>query len=195
VYYGHGEGETEDKTEISKYLREVDKGITKLLKDEKAPLVVAAVDYLFYAYREVNSLNNLYDQHISGNQKLLGLRSLHNLALDLLQPYFNKTKEEKKEVFRQFLGTPKTANTIDDIVPAALQGKIDSLFILKNQDVFGMFDEVNDKVKYKEGAESAEVSLFNLAAKEAFLRGANVYLVEPEGMPDGFSIINALYRY
>jgi hypothetical protein len=58
-----------------------------------------------------------------------------------------------------------------------------------------MVDEVSDQVEYKVGAELAEVSLFNLAAKEAFLHGGNVYLVEQEEMPDGFSIINALYRY
>jgi hypothetical protein len=195
VYYGHGEGKEENKTEINKYLRKVNKGITKLLKNEKVPLVVAGVDYLVSAYREVTSLDNLYERHIPGNPKLLGLESLHKRALDLLQPYFNKTKKEKTEVFRQFQGTPKTANNIDDIVPEAMHGKIDTLFMLKDQDVFGMVDEVSDQVEYKEGAELAEVSLFNLAAKEAFLHGGNVYLVEQEEMPDGFSIINALYRY
>lgn len=132
VFYGHGEGKDENKTGINKYLREVDKGISKLLKGEKVPLVVAGADYLF---------------------------------------------------------------SIDDIVPAAVHGKIDTLFILKNQDVFGMYNDVSEKVKHKEGAELAEVSLFNLAAKEAFLHKGNVYLVEKEEMPDGFSIINALYRY
>ncbi|HSN08528.1 MAG TPA: hypothetical protein VLS85_05800, partial [Hanamia sp.] len=87
VFYGHGEGKDENKTEINKYLREVDKGITKLLKGEKVPLVVAGADYLFSAYREVNSFDNLYDRHISVNPKLLGVESLHRRALDLLQPY------------------------------------------------------------------------------------------------------------
>lgn len=58
-----------------------------------------------------------------------------------------------------------------------------------------MYNDVSEKVKHKEGAELAEVSLFNLAAKEAFLYKGNVHLVEKEDMPDGFSIINALYRY
>lgn len=195
VYYGHGEGGEDNKEEITKYLREVDKGITKLLKDEKAPVVVAGVDSLFSAYRELTNLDNLYDRHISGNPKLQGLRSLHKEAMDLLQPYFNKTKKEKTEIFRRFQGTPKTANSIDYIVPAALHGKIDTLFILKKQDIFGMYNQATDKVEYKQGADLAEVSLFNLAAKEAFLYGANVYLVDKEEMPDGFSIINALYRY
>lgn len=157
--------------------------------------MVAGLDYLVSAYREVTSLDNLYERHIPGNLKLLGLESLHKRALDLLQPYFNKTKKEKTEACRQFQGTPKTANNIDDIVPAALHGKVDTLFILKNQDVFGMYNEMTDKVEYKEGTELAEVSLFNLAAKEVFLHGGNVYLVEQEEMPDGFSIINALYRF
>lgn len=86
VFYGHGEGKDENKTGINKYLREVDKGISKLLKGEKVPLVVAGADYLF---------------------------------------------------------------SIDDIVPASVHGKIDTLFILKNQDVFGMYNDVGEKVKHK----------------------------------------------
>lgn len=194
VFYGHGEGD-DKKLEINKYLRAVDKGLAKLLKNEKVPVVVAGADYLCAIYRELTSLDNLNDHHISGSPKLMGLQSLHKSALNLLQPYFNKTKKEKTEAYRQFQGTPKTANSIDYIVPAAISGKIDTLFILKNQDVFGMYDEVSNKVEYKEGAELAEVSLFNLAAKKAFLHGANVYMVDKDEMPDGFSQINALYRF
>jgi hypothetical protein len=194
VFYGHGEGD-DKKTEINKYLRAVDKGLAKLLKNEKVPVVMAGADYLCAMYRELTSLDNLNDHHISGSPKLMGLQSLHKSALNLLQPYFNKTKKEKAEAFRQLQGTPKTANSVDYIVPAAMSGKIDTLFILKNEDVFGMYDEVSDKVEYKEGAELAEVSLFNLAAKEAFLHGANVYVVDKDEMPDGFSHINALYRF
>ena len=47
VFYGHRQGKDENKTEINKFLREEDKGITKLLKDGKVPLVVAGADYLF----------------------------------------------------------------------------------------------------------------------------------------------------
>ncbi|MDP4284311.1 MAG: hypothetical protein Q8891_07805 [Bacteroidota bacterium] len=195
IYYGHGEGKDENKTEINKYLREVDKGLMKLLKDEKDPLVIAGVDYLFSAYREINSFNNLCDRHISGNPKLMGLQSLHDRALDFLQPFFNRTKKDKMEAFREFQGTPRTGNSIDEIVPAAIHGKIDTLFMLKDQDVFGVYNPVNNKVEIQNGTGLAQVSLFNLAAKEAFLRGANVYLVEQEEMPDGFSTVDALYRY
>jgi len=194
VYYGQGAAD-DKKTEIKKYLREVVKGIEKLLKDNKAPMVVAGADELFSMYREVNTLSHLYERHISGKPKLMDLSFLHNKALDVLQPYFNKTRTDKTEAFRQLSAASKTSNNIDEIVPAAIHGKIDTLFLLKNQDNFGLYDAENDKVEYKEDAGMAEVSLFNLAAKEAFLHGANVYLVEREEMPDGFSIINALYRY
>lgn len=194
VYYGHGTDD-DNKTEIKKYLREVVKGIEKLLKDNKAPMVVAGPDELFSMYREVNTFSHLYERHISCKPKLMDLSFLHNKALDVLEPYYNKTRTDKTEAFRQLSGTPKTSNNIDEIVPAAIHGKIDTLFLLKNKDNFGLYDAQSDKVEYKEDAGMVEVSLFNLVAKEAFLHGANVYLVEREEMPDGFSIINALYRY
>lgn len=194
VYYGQGAAD-DNKTEIKKYLREVVNGLEKLLKDNKAPMVVAGADELFSMYREVNTLSHLYERHISGKPKQMDLSFLHNKALEVLQPYFNKTRTGKTEAFRQLSGTGKTSNNIDEIVPAAIHGEIDTLFLLKGQDTFGLYDAESDKIEYKEDAGLTEVSLFNLAAKEAFLRGGNIYLADLEEMPDGFSIINALYRY
>jgi|SRR5690242_1468404 len=194
VYYGHGASD-DNKTEIKKYLREVVKGIEEFLKDNKAPVVVAGPDDLFLMFREVNKLPHLFERNIPGKPKLMGLSFLHNMALDVLHPYYNKTRNDKTEAFMRLSGTPRASNNIDEIVPAAIHGRIDTLFLLKNQDIFGLYDAEHNKVEYKEDVELAEVSLFNLAAKEAFLHGANVYLMEREEMPDGFSIVNALYRY
>jgi len=195
VFHGHGEGKDEKKTEIKRYLREIDKGLKKLLNAQQDPLVVACVDYLFPIYKEINTYKHLYPEHISGNPSLPDINTLHSKAWELLKPLTNKTKMEKAEIFRQFQGTARTANSIDEIVPAALHGKIDTLFLQKDEDAFGVYSKKTNTVETEKGGKEAEVSLFNMAAVHAYLHGADVFLMEKEEMPDGFSTINALFRY
>jgi hypothetical protein len=195
IIYGHGEGKDDNKIEINKFLKEVDGGLTEILKDETAPLLVASVDYLFYNFKDLCSYKHLYDRHIAGNPRHTGLQTLLREGEDLLQPFFNKTKKDKTESFRQLQGTGSTSNRIEEILPAAIHGRIDSMFILKNRDVFGLYDDKTRLVNVGKKEDLAAVSLFNFVVKEAFLNGANIYLVDQEEMPDGFSTINALFRY
>ena len=58
---GHG-GVTDDtKENLLKYFRLIDRGLHDLLKDERAPLVLAGVEYLFPIYREANTYPRLIE--------------------------------------------------------------------------------------------------------------------------------------
>jgi hypothetical protein len=195
IFHGHGEGKDERKTEIKKYLRAIDKGLMSKLNREQIPLVVAGVEFLFSAFSEICTYPHLYPEYITTELKLVNSASLHKKALDLLEPFFNKTRNDRSELYRQFQGTPRTANSIDMIVPAAIDGKIDTLFIQKDFEVSGIYNKARNKVETGKKSEYSEVSLYNLAGVQSFLHGANVFLVEKNEIPDGFSSINALFRY
>ncbi len=195
LFHGHGEGKDEKKTEIKKYIRAIDKGLMELLPNESAPLVVAGVDHIFSYFKEISSYKNIYPKHISGNISSIDLNTLQNRASDILKPYFNKTRSEKAEMYRQFQGTLRTANSIDKVIPAVFDGKVDTLFVKRGHDVFGIYNKPENKVEISKDGELAEVSLYNLAAMQSFLHGADVYFVDEDEMPDGFSTINALFRY
>jgi len=80
-------------------------------------------------------------------------------------------------------------------LPAALQGKIDTLFVRKDQDIFGIYDAINHHVEIREDQEKTHVSLLNMAAVKTFLQGGTVYVMEKDDMPNPFSKVNALYRF
>jgi hypothetical protein len=194
--HGHGEGEARKKNELLLFFRDVDKGImSKLHEFQQFPLVVCCIDYYFPVYREANTHANLYPQFASCNPADLDARSLHQKAWQVIEPYFTRAFHEKKERF--FIGTDKgkASSNIREIIPAAIQGKIETLFLEKNADVFGIYDPSTGGISIQEEQSIANVSLMNMAAKKVFEQGGSVYLLNKEDMPEPSSEINALFRY
>ena len=195
-FHGHGESETSDKNELLLFFQAIDKGIMSKVHDfQETPLLVCCIDYYFPIYKEANTHKYLFQQHISYNPADLDEISLHKKARELLKPYFNQHLNTKKNKFMEGLAKGKASTEIEDIIPAAVQGRVDTLFVEKNSDVFGVYDPIADKVGIQETQQLPGVSLTNLAAKKVFEQGGTVYVMDTDEMPDNSYEINALFRF
>lgn len=82
------EGESDDrdraykdrKTEIVKYFRALDRALWPTLRDEHAPLVLAAVGYLQPLFREACRYAHILDAGIAGNPEGISLDELREFA-------------------------------------------------------------------------------------------------------------------
>lgn len=193
--HGYEPATRDRKNEFLRFFNAVDKGLDNILHDEKVPLVVACQDYLFPIYQEANTYKNLYDKCIPGNpQDYRNMFDLHEKAVEQLEPFFDKVKDEKiKEYHEQ--PRDKVISVIADILPAVYEGKIDTLFLQNREDIFGTYDEKNLKVNVEEQHTADNISLMNLAAKKVIEQGGSVFLLESAFMPEKESKMNALLRY
>lgn len=195
-FHGHGESEARDKNELLLFFREIDRGIMSVLHDfQEPPLLLCCLDYYYPVYREANTHKNLYHEYISINPVGLDLRQLHGKAWEIMGPHFAQELNERKEKYLIAIERGKSSSNIREIVPAAVEGKIGTLFIEKNTDVFGVYDPANGGVIINEEHNTSNVSLLNLAAKKVFIQGGKVYILQKHEMPDGSSEMNALLRY
>jgi hypothetical protein len=198
TFHGHSGDKADHKAEILRYLNEVDKGIMNVISHENDPLLIACIDYMFPIYKEANTYPHLWEEeHISGNPADKDPTDLHREGWEILDSYFAKDKKEKLDLFHQFKATEKASTMLEDVVPAAFHGKVDTLFIQNREDEFGTFDgEKNTVHRSDEGHVFGEnYSLLNLAAAQTIAHGGNVYLMDEEEMPDENSIACAYFRY
>jgi hypothetical protein len=91
--------------------------------------------------------------------------------------------------------TQKVAVALEDIVPAAINGKVDTLFVAKGPAIYGSFDEKNNTIGIDKEKSHGNTSLTELAAVNTFLQGGRVYFLPAEEMPDKETPLNALLRY
>lgn len=197
MYHGYGDGKDDEKEELRKYFRAVDEGVMKLLHDvQEAPLVLACVDHYYPLYKEVCTHHNLYPKHIRPITTDYDPALIHERAQEVLKPYFEQHKKEQIAAFKQWHGTGKASADMEQILPEALAGRVEALFVRNKAEVFGEFKAEEKTVTIQVKTEVVlPHSLLNELTSLVFEKGGSVYLLDKENMPDGDAVVNAVYRY
>jgi hypothetical protein len=196
IFHGQGVGIDDSKSNLMRFFQAIDNGLCEILSEERAPLVFAGVEHLFGHFRKANHYRHLLDEFIEGNPDQKRAEELHAEAWKLVEPVFLKKQEETVGLYHELANrqSEKVSSDIREIVPAANQGRTDSLFVLADAHQWGRFDPETDQVKLTESAEPGCEDLLDLATLHTFLKGENVFLVEKETMPDDAPVA-AVFRY
>jgi len=194
----HGQGEQTDKRreEVLQYLRAINQGIMDgILYDLKDPLVVVSQDFLFPMYQKANKYKYLIEDHVEGNPSQMEPALIHEKAWEKVRPVFEEKRQEKLKLYEELAHTARTSDDLDEIVPGAIHGRVDTLFLKNREDVYGTFDQGANKVNIDKEKDISNASLLNMAAAKTFLQNGTVYLLEPEEMPVEVALANAVFRY
>lgn len=195
TFHGHGEGKDGEKKELIKFYRAVGKGLKKVIKNQKTPLIIASVDSVFHLFCKVSTYPTVFNKNITGDPQFKNKLALHQESWDIIASYFEIPKSEKLCQFKELYHSQKTSYEIDAIISASLNGIIDTLFIATNSDIFGLYTPKTRKVTVDKKRENYNVSLTNLAALETFKKGGNVYFLNYDEMPIKEHSMNAIFRY
>ena len=194
----HGQGARSDviKGEILRYFQQIDRGVHERLRDEQAPLVLAAVEYLLPLYREATSYPYLLDAALIGSLDHLSAETLHARAWSIVEPIFQRAEGEAFERYQLLDGTqPSRVSTyLRRIIPAACAGRVETLFVVPEQQQWGDFDRATSALTLHSEALSGDSELLNFAAIQTFLHNGTVYLVDQAWMPHAASRA-AIFRY
>lgn len=196
MFHGHGSGnDSERKLEAQKYFRAIDEGLMQMLHDERAPLVIACVDYLYPIYKEANHYKYLEKQHISGNHDRLDIMQLKEKAWEIVKDTFEQERAAAKDKYDLLLSAGKAAFNPEEVIPAAIIGRAETLFLKRGALVWGTYDRDVNKVHIDQMQRTNNAELLNKAAVEAVKNGGEVYILEEPDMPDSTTPTNAIFRY
>jgi Bacterial archaeo-eukaryotic release factor family 7 len=194
IFYGQGVGHDDSKDHLLRYFQQINRGLHELLRDEKAPLVLAGVEYLFPVYRQANTYPYLLDQGVAGNPDKLSSEELHKRAWAVIQPYFRKAQEESAAQYRDNVGTERTSDNIREIMPGAYYGRVSSLFVAIDVELWGIFDPTSNTIHVHKEPRFRDDDLLDEAAAQTLLQGGSVYAVEHTKVP-GQAVLAAVFRY
>jgi hypothetical protein len=196
MFHGHGPGDEEQKARIERYLNLVDAGLKEILRDQRAPLVLAGVDYLLPIYRQVSEYATLMEDGISGSPEELRPEELQKQAWPIVESYFRQEMEKVIEEYQQLANTEKATDQLEVIVAAAFYGRVDKLILAVGTQMWGIFNRDTGKVvHYQEGqSKEDDLPLLDFAAMQTLHNGGSVYTLEPGEMPTDSPVI-AVFRY
>lgn len=185
IFQGHGVGIDDAKDDLLRYFQQIDRGLHGVLRGEQAPLVLAAVDYLLPIYRQANTYAHLLPVGFEGNPDRLSSKELHDGVWALVEPFFERAQEQAVAQYRQLAGTGRTAHEFSEVLPAAYEGQLETLFVARGRPCWGSFDPVTGQVEQHDREEPGDEDLVNLAVVHTLLHGRIVHAVAAEKVPEG----------
>jgi hypothetical protein len=196
TFHGQGPGEEEQKVWIEQYLNLVDTGLKDIFREQQAPLVLAGVDYLLPIYRKVSEYANIMQEGITGSPEYLRPEELQEQAWTIVEPYFHQETEKAVEQYQQFADTDKSTDTVEEIVAAAFNGRVDKLILSVEDQVWGSFDPDTGKVILDPEGQGKQdnLALLDFAAMKTLQNGGAVYALARDEMPTD-SPVAAVFRY
>jgi hypothetical protein len=194
IFHGHGSATNIEKDAILRYFLQIDRSLQKVLYRDKAPLVLAGVEFLFPIYRSVNTYQHLLEEGVEGNPEILKPEEIQRHAWAVVEPHFARAQAEAAALFRQELGTGRATNELEAVVSAAAQGKVDILFVAVGAQRWGMYNPDNGKAHLHACEEPGDEDLLDFAAIQTMLNGGTVFAVRQEEIPGG-ALVAALFRY
>ena len=195
VYHGQGVGTTDNKDEIKRFLQQVDSGIQSAFDKQSVPLILAGVEYLLSIYQETNSYSNLIPTGITGNPENVSLEDLHSSAWEIMENQLAAETQTAIDRYANLSNSEETTHKVEEIVAAAVNGQIDTLFVADNiSQQWGNFDPQNNQVEIHTEAGDRSVDLYDLAVVNTYIQGGKVYQIEPDRISDNRSMM-AILRY
>lgn len=194
IFHGHGVGVDDTNANLREYFQDIDQGLKEMLHGERAPLVIASVEYLMPIYKEANTYPHLVDAGVTGNPELLSADELRERAWPLVAPLFSADEREAAARFEFAASRGLASSDLGVVMPAASDGRIETLFVAVDRQVWGHYDEQARTVHVHSEARPGDGDLLDLAAGLTLARDGAVFAESPDQVP-GESALAAIFRY
>lgn len=186
TFHGHGGGTDGNDNDqlVVEYFQNLEDELKERIPNDKVPVVLAGVDRLHPIFKDTVKSFNIYEEGIIGNYEQAQPKDLHQKANDIIEPHLSSLRHKQTEMYRELAGTGKASYDISDIAPAAVDGRIDTLFVVKGVHKWGIIDRSDNSVNLRDKKDTGVQDLVSKAAVETVLNGGHTFFVEKEHLPE-----------
>lgn len=182
--------------ELDNLLREVGKVVDRHLGSSDAPLILAAKSRIVGHLRKHIGYRNVAAKAIQSDPVALGNEALHAEAWRIAEPLVRVDRENARRRLRAQLEGASIAGAaeLQTLMREAIAGRVESLFVAADANVWGFFDEEYQVLRLdpQNGPENEDV--LNRLAIETLMRGGDVFTL-PDDLRDKAGPAAGLYRF
>lgn len=183
IFHGHADTESLSEENILRFLRAVDKQVSKKLREETAPLLFTGDTSLFAMYEDVNTYPKLLKRPIQGNPDVISEQDLHELAWPLLEDELNERRKQEIADTQDAIGQGLGSTDLHTVIKAAAEGRVDRLLVVKEKEAWGSYNADNHSIRVFPERTHACDELRNLAAVLTLRRDGTVRVLSDDECP------------
>jgi len=137
---GHGPSDKSniERERVRRFCSAITHGLEQHLASSRDPIVLFGTEEMQHAFREVSNLRHLLPNGITRCPKLHDPSDLRAETTPLMREYADRSRGQAIEHYNDMAGTGLTSQQIEEILPAARQGKIDVLFTYRDSRIWGV---------------------------------------------------------
>ena len=180
--YNYQDGE---KEVLKHFCEAINRALTPVVNHGSTPLILAGVDYLTNLYREVSPYKHIDPKALHGSHKTESDRDLAHEASAIINGDNAGALARENAKFEELLGTGLGSTQLDEILVAAENGRVETLFLRDGVLTWGKFDQENQTSHHSAERGLGDEELLNLAAIQTMKHGGMVHECPPEEMSNG----------
>lgn len=194
IYHGLGAGKDDAEAELEQFVRAVGTGLEPFWKLDDAPVIVAGDTQLRAIYRRLLGHDGRILGELDGNVDDQPTQELHARAWPIVQDAFDRRQDERLARLHQSDAETPVSRELADVVRAARDGRVDTLFIAADTECWGRWDGSERSIDTHEEPLPGDDDLLDRAAVESWLQGGAVYAIPVSRIP-GNGVAIAGLRY
>ncbi len=184
---------------LADYFRLVDERIKSLIGTENAPLLLASVEYYHPIYHQINTYPFLRDMGLTGHFDRTHMQELHQMANEQMSDFFVETQQKRIVQYQNNSGGDLISHDLRQILDSAVTGRIDTLFVRHDAQVWGQFDENNLTATIHDQPHDEDEPLVDKAVLLTLRYGGEAYILDDVNLlpqpDDDHAGVAALYRF
>jgi Bacterial archaeo-eukaryotic release factor family 3 len=182
------------KEELLEFLHRIVPPVEPFIKRRSVPVILAAAPEIQGHFRWIAGWKEIHPHGLSENPEALTNEELHRRAYALVEQGQIAARNTALERLNARLSTGKASTKPEELVKAARYARVDTLFLSGDEHLWGIFDEVRDRVEAHCAAAEDDIDLFDYAALMTLRHGGSVIVVDGAALPPpGLSA--AILRY
>ena len=187
----HGPGPDlarERQEDLAFYMRQLDEGVTRVIGPQ-ATLVLAAAESTWPAFKLASQRRSILDEVIDGNPDRTPDEELRLKGVHLMTPRWQRELNQLAQRYEDALAHRLGSAELAEIVQAASEGRIETLFVVPSASVAGSYDPIHHQATV---TDTGDDDLVDLAVLLTVKTSGRLIVVEktPGGGPAA-----AIYRY
>ncbi|HVT30561.1 MAG TPA: hypothetical protein VHE81_21305, partial [Lacipirellulaceae bacterium] len=193
VFHGQGGHRDTVKEEAVEYFQAIDQSIRPVLQQMPWPLVLAGVEYEVAMFRQASDYAHLAEEALYGNFDYTSDQQLHEQAMPIVQRLYEADRQTAFKTYHARLHNQLASDRIEEIVPAAHEGKVDTLFVDCKAEIFGRFDPQSKRVDISSNRDPA-LDIVDSTITQIIRHSGILYAVQRGELPSAAPMC-AIFRY
>jgi hypothetical protein len=179
--------------DLARWFRRIDAALWTILRDEKAPLVLAGPEREAHIFQRISRYGGLAPRPVHGNLAKASTAELHKRVWPVVQELVRESEQRVLEHYQQLVSSARALDEIRALAQFAVTGRVCELLLDKDAVLYGKMDRESGALElFGTRGGDADEDVLDDIAEAVLLRGGEVYSLPRECMPSRSPIAGTL---